>query len=69
MANQLIAMHLIRKIYRLHAKGLSKIQIAQRLKVSRNTVKKYLRLLAEEQLDAVQLGQLSDAELLRRFSR
>lgn len=67
MANQPIAMHLIRKIHRLQAKGVSKLQISRQLHLSRNTVKKYLHFLAQAGLSEVQIEALSDAELSTRF--
>lgn len=67
MAAKPIAMHIIRKIYRLHSKGLSKQQMARQLKLSRNTVKKYLRFLECSGLDAEQLRALSDKELSHLF--
>ena len=36
MANQPIAMHLIRKIFRLRSKGVSKLQMSRQLHLSRN---------------------------------
>ncbi len=67
MANQPIAMHLIRKIYRLQAKGVSKLQMSRQLHLSRNTVKKYLRFLEQVSLDIQDLDVLSDEELSRLF--
>jgi orotate phosphoribosyltransferase-like protein len=40
-------MLLIKKTYDLHPKGLSKVKISKRLRLSRNTVKKYLRFIGQ----------------------
>lgn len=67
MANKTIAMHLIRKIYRLHARGISKVKMSRDLRVSRNTVKKYLRFIEQSGLGPEDLGRLSDQELAELF--
>ena len=67
MANKPIAMHLIRKIYRLHAKGINKLKMSRRLNISRNTVKKYLRFLDVYRFTPAQIQELSDQELSELF--
>ena len=67
MANKLIAMHKIRKIYSLHEKGLSKVKISQQLNLSRNTVKKYIRFLSTYNFSAYEMSQLTDEELSQLF--
>ncbi len=53
----------IRQIYRLYAQGVSKVQISQRLLISRNTVKKYIELFKNKRLTYKDLEQLSDSDL------
>lgn len=60
-------MHQIRKIYRLHAKGVSKMKMSRRLGISRNTVKKYLRFLDRYNFSPTQIEELSDQELSELF--
>ena len=67
MANKPIAMHLIRKIYRLHSKGTSKLKMSRRLGISRNTVKKYLRFLDHHNFTPDQIQELSDQKLSALF--
>ena len=67
MANQPIAMHLIRKIYRLQAKGVSKLQMSRQLHLSRNTVKKYLRFLEHGQFSTADMEGMSDEALSQLF--
>ncbi len=63
MSNTTIAMHVIKKIYTLYDKGLSKVKISDRLQLSRNTVKKYIRFLKENNITNQQLQELTDQEL------
>ena len=63
MANHLIAMHNIRKIYTLYQQGFSKVKISQQLRLSRNTVKKYIRFLDQYNFSEYEIKQLSDEEL------
>ena len=63
MANKRKDMQIIRQIYRLHAQGVSKLQISKRLLVSRNTVKKYIELFKKEEYTYQKLKELDDSEL------
>jgi len=63
MSNTTIAMHLIKKIYALDTKGYSKVKISERLQLSRNTVKKYIRFLRQTGVSNEDLQQMSDEDL------
>ena len=67
MANTTIAMHLIRKIYDPYNKGYSKVKISERLQLSRNTVKKYIRFFRETGISNDDLQGMSDDELSEWF--
>ncbi len=53
----------IRQILRLHSQGCSKVQIAARTGISRNTLKKYLKAFTESGLSYEELSTLSDKDL------
>jgi len=63
MANKTIDMKKIRQIFRLHAQGVSKVQISKRLNISRNTVKKYIELFHLKKFTHESLQELNDSEL------
>ena len=67
MANKRIEMHTIKKIYNLHHQGWSKLKISQRLQLSRNTVKKYIRFLKDQNFTAHEIAMITDSELLKLF--
>ena len=63
MANKKKTMGLIRQILRLKHAGKSIRSIAETVKVSRNTVRKYLRLIAASSIDLEEALQMSDEAL------
>lgn len=63
MANNPISMIKIRQILRLHSQGYSKVQIAARTGISRNTLKKYLKEFTASNLAFEELSVLSDKDL------
>ena len=63
MANNPISMIKIRQILRLHSQGCSKVQIAARTGISRNTLKKYLKEFTVSNLTFDELSSLSDKDL------
>ena len=63
MANNPISMIKIRQILRLHSQGCSKVQIAARTGISRNTLKKYLKEFTGSDLTFEELSALSDKDL------
>lgn len=63
MANNPISMIKIRQILRLHSQGCSKVQIAARTGISRNTLKKYLKEFTASNLTFDELSSLSDKDL------
>ena len=63
MANNPISMIKIRQILRLHSQGCSKVQIATRTGISRNTLKKYLKEFTGSDLTFEELSALSDKDL------
>lgn len=67
MAGKPIDMSKLRKTLKLHVQGKSKVFISNYLGISRNTVKKYLRVFEYFKLTFEELDKLSDAELESRF--
>ncbi len=63
MANNPISMIKIRQILRLHSQGCSKVQIAARTGIARNTLKKYLKDFTGSDLSFEELNTLSDKDL------
>ena len=63
MANKNISMSKVRHIMKLHAQGMGKKRIAQRLCISKNTVRLYITLLQRLQLSLQELQKLSDHDL------
>ena len=67
MANKPIVMNKLRSVIRLYAEGNGKKHIASCLNLSKNTVKKYVRLFVETRLSYQDIQALSDSELYQRF--
>jgi transposase len=63
MANKTISMSKIRQILRLYAQGSSKLQIAEKTGVARNTLKKYLKEFVQSKLSFGEINLLSDKDL------
>ena len=63
MVNKNISMSKVRHIMKLHAQGMGKKRIAQRLCISKNTVRLYITLLQRLQLSLQELQKLSDHDL------
>lgn len=68
MAGKLINMHVIKQIIRFSQQGESKQGISHHLKISRNTVKKYLHLIRIKQWDTEALLQMDDVLLEHLFT-
>jgi transposase len=62
LKNRLI-MSKIRQLLRLHTQGKSKMFIKEHTGLSRNTVKKYIKLFRESKLTYQELAELSDKDL------
>ena len=56
-------MNKIRQILRLHANGISKLQIAEQTGVARNTIKKYLKEFTSSELSFNEVNALCDKDL------
>ena len=67
MANKTIFMTRLRQIFRLHAQGKSKRQIASLTGVSRNTVKKYISGFTVLRLTYDAVSEMSDHQLEEMF--
>lgn len=67
MAGKLIDMNKIRSVVRLYTQGKSKIFISEYLDLSRNTVKKYIRLFIQHKLTYEELENLDDSKLEELF--
>ena len=67
MANKTIAMNKLRSVIRLYVEGKGKKQIATCLELSKNTVKKYVRLFIDTHLSYEDVENLTDRELYQRF--
>jgi transposase len=67
MANKRIRMNKLRQILRFKFQGASNTTISSRLRLSRTTVIRYLKLIEASGLNYEQLLALSDAELSSRF--
>lgn len=67
MANKSISMSKVRQIMKLHVQGMGKKRIAQRLCVSKNTVKTYIEALHKLLTPWSELEKLSDFELNQRL--
>ncbi|MGN6478493.1 MAG: IS21 family transposase [Flavipsychrobacter sp.] len=69
MANTNISMSKIRQIIRLYTQGCSKLSIAARTGVSRNTAKKYIQAFADTRFTFEQINVLNDKELEDLFGK
>lgn len=67
MAGQTITMSRLKQIIRLRNNGFALLTIAKAVKISRNTVKKYLRLIEVKQLDTRALLEMDDDALEALF--
>ena len=67
MANKPIVMNKLRSILRLYSEGKGKKFIAEYHEISKNTVKKYLRIFTTLKLTYDQVELLSDRELYQAF--
>jgi transposase len=67
MPNKLIDMNKIRQVLRLYAAGKGTKTISSVLNISRNTVKKYLRISQQSSLSFEELLSLDDADLFGVF--
>lgn len=67
MSNKLISMSKVRNLLRLYTEGVSKVAIAERTGLPRNTVKKYIRLFLACNKSLEELHQMSDAGLEQMF--
>jgi transposase len=68
MSNKLISMSKIRQLLRLYAQGESKNQISLRVDISRNTLKKYLKIYASLGIPYYDLEKLSDSNIDKLFT-
>lgn len=68
MANKPITMNKIRQIIKLHTHAKGKTFISEQTGISRNTVKKYVRIFKKLKTTYEAINQLSDQELLKIFS-
>ncbi|MGR3317630.1 MAG: IS21 family transposase [Candidatus Anammoxibacter sp.] len=67
MAGKPIDMSRLRKVLKLHAQGKSKSFISDYLKLSRNTVKKYIRQFSRLKVTIEDLNQMDDVKLEELF--
>jgi len=67
MANTQISMSKLRQVLRLHAQGVSKLQISTATGLSRNTVRRYLTAFTELETTWEAIMPLSDKELYEFF--
>ncbi|MFN9114267.1 MAG: LuxR C-terminal-related transcriptional regulator [Bacteroidota bacterium] len=67
MANKSISMSKVRQILKLHAQGIGKKKIGQRLAMSKNTVKLYIEKYLGLKIPLDELLKLSDYELDKHF--
>jgi transposase len=69
MANTTISMSKIRQIIRMYTQGCSKLSIAARTGVSRNTAKKYIQAFKETRFTFEEINELNDKELEDLFGK
>src|SRR5579871_1213409 len=69
MANNPIQMSKLRQVLKLHCQGQSKLQISTTTGLSRNTVKKYIRIFIGLKTTWEQINQLPDKELDELFCK
>ena len=67
MSNTTIKMSKLRQVIKLYYQGSSKVHIAQVTGISRNTVKKYLRVMLTIRSTAEEISKLSDKQLDQLF--
>jgi transposase len=67
MANNPILMSKLRQVLKLHCQGQNKLQISITTGLSRNTVKKYIRLFTQFKTTWEEIALQSDKELDERF--
>jgi transposase len=63
MANTIISMSKIRQIIRMYTQGCSKLSIAARTGISRNTAKKYIKAFEDTRFTFEEVNELNDKEL------
>lgn len=63
MSNNPIKMSKLRQVIKLHYQGISKVEISRTTGLSRNTIKKYLRILLTIHSTGEEIGLLSDKQL------
>ncbi len=69
MANTIISMSKIRQIIRMYTQGCSKLSIAARTGVSRNTAKKYIQAFKDTGFTFEEINELNDKELEDLFGQ
>lgn len=62
MANTIISMSKIRQIIRMYTQGVSKLSVAARTGVSRNTAKKYIQAFKDTGITFEEISELNDKE-------
>src|SRR5690348_11616971 len=67
MANKPIIMSKVRQILKLYSKGIGKKKIAERISVSKNTVKHYIEFYLQIKIPYADIEKLSDLELNNLF--
>lgn len=67
MANNSISMSIVRQIIKLYSKGIGKKKIANRLGISKNTVKSYVEFFSRLNTTGEDLTKLDDFELNKLF--
>lgn len=68
MANKPIDMKQLRAVLRMHVQGHGKRAIAKHCGVSKNTVKKYIKLFVQLSLNWEEVNQMDDHELSSLFT-
>ncbi|MDH7448482.1 IS21 family transposase [Aquimarina sp. 2201CG14-23] len=63
MANTILDMRKIKKLYRLYTQGVSKRKISKQLSISRNTVRKYIGILVKSKLTSEEIDSLNTEDL------
>ena len=69
MANTIISMSKIRQIIRMYTQGVSKLSVAARTGVSRNTAKKYIEAFKDTGFTFGEINELNDKELEDLFGQ
>lgn len=69
MANKPIKMSKLRQVLKLHCQGQSKLHVSRSTGLSRNTVKKYLNILAGLKTTWEEISRLSDKDLDELFCK